>query len=129
MIYKIVYDIEGKTNDFINLFETLGDFVFFNNVIYLNTTKNKSAILNRAKKFMKKNDGIIVTEISKDNSKNIDNEILSWCSYIWKKEEFEKFEKESQEKLRVLNDSINQAIENLEKQLKRKEIDENCQSS
>lgn len=126
MIYKIVYDIDGSVKKLIDFVSTLGDFIFSNDTIYLNTKHNKNDILFKSKKILNNNDQILISEILKKVTQIEDNDVSSWCKKIWFSEDKIKLEKDTQKKMIELNNAINQAIENLEKQLREREVAESC---
>jgi hypothetical protein len=119
MIYKIIFELKESLPIVINEFKIIGNFIFTNGTVYLDTNVDQPLILNKLKSVINDNEQIMLSEVNKDNLYQQPNNVQSWIKNIWLKQEKEKFEKEQQEALKQYNIFLDDFEKELQKQLEK----------
>lgn len=118
MIYKIIFELKESLPIIINEFKSIGNFIFTNGAVYIDTQVDKLQLLTKLKSIISNDEQIMICEVNKDNLYQQPYNAQSWIKNIWIKEEKERFEKEQQEALRQYNAFLDDFEKELQKQLK-----------
>jgi len=121
MIYKIQFDSPKSINDLFKKLESLGDFIYKNEVIHLSTNKSKKFIQTKLKSIVS---DIFIVDATIQNSIHQPENVKEWIKIRLFQEEKLRFEKENQEALKELNDLITEVENELVLQSTRKEVND-----
>lgn len=116
MIFKIIMDFDDLVG-IINKFQNSFDVLFANGQMFVFAKNLKKYTINRIKKILD-NENAFVTIIDENNLRRESDKVISWCRDKFVENDLLRYEKENQEKIKNINNFLDDFEENLEKILK-----------
>jgi len=117
MIYKIVSELTNSLPIIFKQLQLMGNFIYTNKTIYLDTDLDKSIVLSELKNAISEDEQILVSEINQTNLFQQAENVKYWIKDIWFREEKQRFELEQQEALKQYNKFLDDLENELKKQL------------
>jgi hypothetical protein len=113
MIYQITYDLYASHSAFFKIIESIGDFVFLNKAIFVNTSLHKSEVMSKLKNVILDDEQFFIKYVDIDSSE-FPHQIENWVGKIrfeLQKTEAENLKKEQETNLLNFLDALEKELD------------------
>ena len=116
VIFKIIMDFDDLVG-IVNKFQNSFDVIFVNGQMFIFAKNLKKYTVNKIKKILN-NENAFITIIDENNLSRECDKVISWCRDKFVENDLLRYEKENQERIKQMNNFLDDFEENLEKILK-----------